>query len=100
MDPKKIVALSLASALAGVGVGRATVPSSPAPSLERVCVEADGSAQVYLNDDGRKRQLLVPADHTLAIMKREGGKVVDTVPAGLSHAIKALTNEVSKLATK
>lgn len=101
MNPKiKIAALGLSTALAGLGVGRAMAPSSAAPTLRRVCVEADGSAQVYTEGDGRRRQLLVPTNHGQAIMRREGGKVADSVPPSLSAAIKTIVDEGGKLASQ
>ena len=97
---KKAVALSLALAGAGVGIGRATVPTPPAPELDRICVEADGSAQVYADDDGRKVQLLITPDHALQVQTRAGRKVADIVPPKLSAAIKAITVEASALAAR
>lgn len=97
---KKTIALSLALAGAGVGIGRATVPMPPAPKLERVCVEADGSAQVYADDEGRKVQLLIAPDHALQVQTRDGRKVADIVPPKLSAAIKVITIEASALAAR
>jgi hypothetical protein len=97
MDKKTASAAILSAALAGAGIGRATVPSPPAPKLERVCVEADGSAQIYTSEH---RQLLVPPNHALAIMHREGGKVADVVPAGLSKALRAVVDEAGKVAAQ
>lgn len=100
MDPKKIAAIALTSALAGAGVGRATVQSPPAPKLERICVEADGSAQIYTDFDGKRRQMLIPPNHAQAVMRREGGKATDVVPPKLSAAIKSIVVEASALATQ
>ncbi len=97
MDTKKTSALILSAALAGAGIGRATIPSPAAPKLERVCVAADGSAQVYTSE---KKQLLVPPNHALAVMHRKGGKVADVVPPGLSKAIKVVVDESDKLAAQ
>jgi hypothetical protein len=101
MQKTTTTAIALSAALAGAGVGRATVPehpAPPAPKLARVCVEADGSAQVYTAEANAVRQLLVPPDHKLAVMHREGGKAADSVPAGLSTAIRSLVGEAGKLA--
>jgi hypothetical protein len=98
MDPKKTAPIIIAAALAGAGIGRATVPGAPAAKFERVCIEADGSAQVWVQQEIAHRQLLVPPDHTLAVMHREGGKATDIVPAGLSSAIKSVLSEAGKLA--
>ena len=97
MDKKTTSALILSAALAGAGIGRATSPAPPAPTLERVCVDVDGSAQVYTSE---RKQLLVPPDHALAVMHREGGKVVDVVPPGMSKAIRALVDEAGKVAAQ
>jgi hypothetical protein len=101
MQPKTASALAISAALAGAGIGRATVPEQPkppAPVLQRVCVEADGSAQVEVDDQGRHVQLLVPKDHALAVQTRDGRKVADKVPAGLDAAIKSVSSEAGKLA--
>lgn len=102
MEKKTTSALVLSAALAGAGVGRATNPSPPAPKLERICVEADGSAQIYVAHSAgvsglsAHRQLLVPVDHALAVMSREGAKAIDVVPPGLSKAIRTLVDEAEK----
>jgi len=101
MQTKTASALALSAALAGAGIGRATVPEQPkppAPVFQRVCVEADGSAQVYADDAGRPLQLLVPRDHKLAVQTRDGRKVADKTPAALDAAIKAVAAEAGKLA--
>lgn len=95
---RRIAAASLSTALAlGVGIGRATVPSAPSPKFERICVEADGSAQVYANNDGRKVQMLVAPNHALPVQTRAGHKIADKVPPKLSAAIKAIVVEASSL---
>lgn len=100
MDPKKTSAVALTALLAGAGIGRATVPSPPAPKLERVCVEADGSAQVYADDDGRKLQVLIAPNHALQVQTRDGKKIADVVPPKLSAAIKSILAEAGEIATK
>lgn len=95
----KIAAASLSATLAlGVGLGRATVPTPRGPKFERICVEADGSAQVYTDDDGRKVQLLITPDHSLPVQTRTGRKVASAVPSKLSAAIKSVSAEAAALA--
>ncbi len=102
-----LVAALIVSAGAGAGITTAiqTAPAAAsAPALERLCIEADGSAQLYAATSSpqigvvARRQLLVPPDHALAIMARDGKKIADKVPAALSAAIKATLLEAGKVA--
>ncbi len=89
---RKTALLIVSTSLASIGLGRATIPTPPGPKLERICIEADGSAQLVTD----KGQMLVPTDHALAVMHRSGGKAFDLVPVGLSKAIRAVLDEGSK----
>ncbi len=101
---KKPTTIMIASALSlalGAGVGRAIPVAPPKPEaapLQRVCVEADGSARVFFEEGGPAWQIHIQKDHAAAVKRQSGAKLADVVPPALSSALHAVVAESTKLA--